>query len=422
MPAGGLSNTIKAMAAKRVLIIDDALELGRLLQAALATLDPGLQVTVVPSAEEALLEASRRPVDLVVTDIRLPGISGLELTRRLRARHKGTRVIQITGLNDPTMRQQSMDAGADYFFKKPLSMPEFLGAVEQVLGMTKVEPPPTPVVEPLPRPQTDRIAEALAATRRAIAAYAVALLDDHGHILVQDGDLSERDLDPGLLPALINTLNAGEKVSRCLGIKAPESTFTFKGRAFELIVSPLGGAFAILLMLKTGRSSIRLAIAVDEVLNARKEMEHILVDMGVALHPQPAGRVTGSLNPEKAPRRVTGSLNPEKTHSAAASAAAPTASSAPSSETVTSGSPVQASSHAERTSQPENGVGLKPETELEALLGSPDKAKLKSEEVNAFWDAAEKGEAASRLVLPDKLSYEQARQLGLAPYAGKTSS
>jgi CheY-like chemotaxis protein len=410
------------MAAKRVLIVDDALELGRLLQAALATLDPGLQVIVVPSAEEAQLEASRRPVDLVVTDIRLPGISGLELTRRLRAHNKGTRIIQITGLNDPTMRQQSMDTGADYFFKKPLSMPEFLGAAEQVLGMTKVEPPPIPVVEPLPWPQTDRIAEALAATRRAIAAYAVALLDDHGHILVQDGDLSERDLDPGLLPALVNTLNAGEKVSRYLGIKAPESTFTFKGRAFELVVSPLGGAFAVLLMLKTGHSSIRLAIAVDEVLNARKEIEHILVDMGVAVHPQPAGRVTGSLNPEKAPRRVTGSLNPEKPHGAGAPAAAPAASSAPSSETVPPGSPVQDTSHSERPSQPENSVDPKAEADLEALLGSLDKAKLKSEEINAFWDEAEKGEAASRLVLPDKLSYEQARQLGLAPEAGKTSS
>jgi CheY-like chemotaxis protein len=409
------------MAAKRVLIVDDALELGRLLQAALATLDAGLQVTVVPSAEEALLEAARRPVDVVVTDIRLPGISGLELTRRLRTRHKGTRIIQITGLSDATMRQQSIDAGADFFFKKPLSMPEFLSAVQQVLGMVKTETQPPPMVEPLPRPQTDRIAEALAATRRAIGAYAVALLDDHGHILVQDGELSERDLDPGLLPALLNTLNAGEKVSRYLGIKAPESTFTFKGRAFELVVSPLGGAFAILLMMKTGRSSVRLAIAVDEVLNARKEMEHILVDMGVALHPQPTARITGPLNPEKAPKRGTGSLTQEKARAAAAAAAA--ASSTPASpETAPSSFPVQASSHLEQPSTPENIGELKPEADLENLLGSPDKTKLKSEEVNAFWEAAEKGEAASRLVLPNKISYEQARQMGLAPDAGKTSS
>ena len=397
------------MAAKRVLIVDDALELGRLLQAALGTLDPSLQVSVVPSAEEAQLEASRRPVDLVVTDIRLPGISGLELTRRLRTRYKNARIILITGLNDATMRQQSMDAGADYFFKKPLSMPEFLSAVEQLLGMIKSEPEPAPVSEvPLPRPQTDRIAEALAATRRALAAYAVALLDDHCHILVQDGELTERDLDPGLLPALMNTLNAGEKVSRYLGIKAPDAAYTFRGRAFELVLAPLGGAFAILVMLKSGRSSVRLAIAVDEVLSARKEMEHILVDMGVALHPQSMARVTGPLNAEKmSGGRATGSPSPEKTRG--------TSSANPSTETTSSGSPVQAAITPEPIPQPVTVEKLKPKVDLETLLGSPDNVKLKSDEVNAFWEAAEKGETAGFPVQPDKLTYEQARKMGLTP-------
>ena len=211
-------------------------------------------------------------------------------------------------------------------------------------------------------------------------------------------------------------MNAGEKVSRYLGVKAPESTYTFKGRAFDLVVSPLGGAFAILLLLKTGRSYVRLAIAVDEALNARKEMEHILVDMGVALHPQPAARVTGSLSPEKAPKRATGALNPEKARFTGASVAVP--SSAPTRQET----PVQVSSTLERPSPPENNSGLKPEADLETLLGSPDKIKMKSEEVKAFWDAAEKGESAGRLVLPDKITYEQARQMGLAPDAGKSTS
>ena len=411
------------MVAKRVLIVDDALELGRLLQAALSSLDSDLQIAVVPSAEEALLEAARRPVDLVVTDIRLPGISGLELTRRLHSHHKNTHIIQITGLNDASMRQQSMDAGADFFFKKPLSMPEFLSAVEKLLGMAKAEPLAPPVVETLPRPQTDRMTEALAATRRSIAAYAVALLDDHGHILVQDGDLLERELDPNLLPALVNTMNAGEKVSRFLGAKAPESTFTFRGRAYDLIASPLGGAFAILVMLKVGRSSVRLSIAVDEILLARKEMELILVDMGVSLQPQHVTRATGALNPDKLPKRSTGILNPEKAPLTSGNAPgmpeiAPTSFLArPTAQKLTPTSPKP-----ELPSAPEKEGGLKSEADLESLFGSPAKTQLKSEDVNAFWDAAEHGEAAGRLVLPDKLTYEQARKLGLAPGPGKTSS
>jgi CheY-like chemotaxis protein len=55
---------------KHVLIVDDALDLGRLLQSALATLDIKVKTVVVPSAEEAILEAAHHPIDLLVTDIR----------------------------------------------------------------------------------------------------------------------------------------------------------------------------------------------------------------------------------------------------------------------------------------------------------------------------------------------------------------
>ena len=128
------------MAPRRILVVDDSMEMGRLVQAALSTLNIPLQVTLVPSAEEAQLEFSRHSFDLLITDVRLPGISGLELTRRLRTRHKAVRIIQISGLSDPTLRQQSMDAGADFFFTKPLDMPVFLETAEKLLASRKTGP------------------------------------------------------------------------------------------------------------------------------------------------------------------------------------------------------------------------------------------------------------------------------------------
>ena len=58
---------------KRILIVDDALDLGRLWQAAIKAAAPELEIVVVPSAEEALLEANYHSIDLLITDIRLPG-------------------------------------------------------------------------------------------------------------------------------------------------------------------------------------------------------------------------------------------------------------------------------------------------------------------------------------------------------------
>ena len=57
---------------KHVLIVDDALDLGRLLQTALVMLDPAMPVVVVPSAEEAILEATRHQLDLLITDLNSP--------------------------------------------------------------------------------------------------------------------------------------------------------------------------------------------------------------------------------------------------------------------------------------------------------------------------------------------------------------
>ena len=95
------------MPMKRVIIVDDALDLGRVLQTLMLTVSTELSISVVPSAEEAVLEASRRPVELLVSDIRLPGISGLELVKKIRQKQPGVKVIFITGLSDGPVVQQA---------------------------------------------------------------------------------------------------------------------------------------------------------------------------------------------------------------------------------------------------------------------------------------------------------------------------
>ena len=118
---------------KRILIVDDSLELGRWLQTLLTQLDPQIQATVYPSGEEALLESSRRPVDVLVTDIRLAGISGLELVHKIRKRYPGIRVIVITGMQDMSVEKQAKELGIDAFFHKPMDIPSFLEAVNACL-------------------------------------------------------------------------------------------------------------------------------------------------------------------------------------------------------------------------------------------------------------------------------------------------
>ena len=137
---------------KRILIVDDAIELGRLFHQALKSTHPEVMVTVVPSAEEALLESTRLSFDLLVTDIRLPGMSGLDLIRKIRVRQPNVRVMVITGISlDERLKKQKDDLNPDIFMRKPISVTEFIDTVDQLLGFAEGEgrslPQPAGVTE-----------------------------------------------------------------------------------------------------------------------------------------------------------------------------------------------------------------------------------------------------------------------------------
>ena len=99
----------------RVLIVDDQREVSRLLRSALETIEQGLDVTEAPSGEEAMLEASRSKIDLLIADYRLPGITGLELMKKIRARHPQAGVIIITGVTDPRARRNHQGRRQRFF-------------------------------------------------------------------------------------------------------------------------------------------------------------------------------------------------------------------------------------------------------------------------------------------------------------------
>jgi len=73
---------------RRILLVDDQRDILKLLRSALDTLkNEKIKISEAPSGEEALLESTRHKVDLLVTDYKLPGMSGVELMHKIRVRH-----------------------------------------------------------------------------------------------------------------------------------------------------------------------------------------------------------------------------------------------------------------------------------------------------------------------------------------------
>jgi DNA-binding NarL/FixJ family response regulator len=350
--------------APRILIVDDQREVSRLLRSALETIEQGLDVAEAPSGEEALLDASRKPVDLLVADFRLPGINGTELMSKIKARHPNAKVILITGVSDPQTRSELEQAGADAFFTKPIPMADFLDAVERTLGLARTI---MPAEQPHQKPTSEEksLAELLSGLRKDLRAQAVILLNDRGHIKAKAGELPDPNIEVSLTASLMAIHGAGQKVSSLLRHETTSGLHIFRGGQGDLIFLPVGPLHSVLVCGKEIAAPEKLKPAIETFSAARVELENVLVRMG-----------------------VTGQLSPSVVEAFEAEQAALKNEQAP-------------------------GVAdeAEPAADIEDLFA---KAKDKpSVDVDSFWEsAAEKGPA---ITLGDTLSYDEARKLGLAP-------
>ena len=349
------------MAAPCVLLVDDQKDIVRLLHSALQTLGHPLDLVDAPSGEEALLEASRRKVDLLVADYLLPGISGVELMRKIKARNADLKVIFISGMTERKARAEMLGAGAVAIFDKPIPLADFLDAVERSLGLVRTIFPPESSKVAEEHRQT--LSELLGGFRQKIKADAVFLISDRGRVLARAGNMYDSSMEVSLLSALMAIYSAGLKVSRIIRQENLDNYHVFRGGDHDLLLIPVDAAHALLLAGKELAKADRMLQTVEGMLFVRGDVENILQSLGVA----PVIETTESAGPasEAGESMMYESDEPE------------------------------------------------PEMDLDALFASAGNKK-KVDDLDAFWnDAVEK--TGSIPTNPDVITYDQASKLGLTP-------
>ena len=117
--------------AKLVAIIDDDDLMRSALQGLLKSV--GLPAQTFASSEEFLQSGRQRETACLIADIRMPGMSGLELQAKLNAEHCRIPTIFITAHGDTKMRMQALRAGAVEFLAKPFDDESLLGSVRAAL-------------------------------------------------------------------------------------------------------------------------------------------------------------------------------------------------------------------------------------------------------------------------------------------------
>jgi len=115
----------------RILAVDDDAGVLDVLRYLLSS--EGFEVETASDGEEALAAASRRPLDLVLLDVMLPGLSGTEVCRRLREADNTVPIIMLTARDAEVDRVLNLELGADDYIPKPFSKAELVSRVRALL-------------------------------------------------------------------------------------------------------------------------------------------------------------------------------------------------------------------------------------------------------------------------------------------------
>ena len=121
-----------------ILLVDDEESILRVIGDFLV--DCGHEVTAACDGKEALSLLEQRPdIELIVSDIRMPRMNGLDFLRAVRVRFPGAPVILITGHGDEGAAVAALHEGAHDYLKKPIKFNEFLACVERVEERNRLE-------------------------------------------------------------------------------------------------------------------------------------------------------------------------------------------------------------------------------------------------------------------------------------------
>jgi DNA-binding response OmpR family regulator len=126
--------------APRILLVDDEQPIQTLLSFPLQR--DGYDVVVAADGREALARYEEQPPDLVVLDVMLPRMDGLEVCKRLRAKGETVPIIMLTAKSEEIDKVLGLELGADDYITKPFSMREFRSRVKAALrraGMSRTE-------------------------------------------------------------------------------------------------------------------------------------------------------------------------------------------------------------------------------------------------------------------------------------------
>ena len=380
----------------RVLIVDDHQEIRTALKANLEALELDLDLVDVPSGEEAIVEVVGTGINLLIADVGLPGLSGIELYKKLKSTYPDMQVILITGMEDEEIHKEIAEIGAEAFFFKPLKMPEFLNAVRRTMGLEPVveefEQLPKLTKKNISKDVTSRIAD----LRGELGAISINIIQDSGVIAAETGVVPDTIFESTVMPLLLNTFSTTNRISTFLGNETPDSVWYFSGDKYDLFWSHVDLRFGMIVITNPVTQNNDLTWVLTTLDLALQEIKEIIQDLGDKVSEPGAKSTSKTKSNQKSEKKSAPETEVKTTKSKQAAKA-----------TLPKGSNGSAKSKTKSKTKP---------------IVKDDGAELEENDVHEFWKAASLEEEIQRIDNPDSLSFDQAQKLGFITNSDKIDS
>lgn len=376
---------------KQILVVDDHFAVLDSLRTLLQSADPSYQVVAVPSAEEGFLELGRIPYDLLITDIRLPGMSGFELVRRVRRLRPEIPVIMITTAPSAAEREEAERLGVIRYMEKPLNTRAFLATVQSALTGATPVPVPAPPKETMASPgvRPNAIVETrLQILRTDTGASQVALVSKDGQIVCQLGNGDDQELAQ-LASIAAASMRNGLELAIELESEGPVMIQYQAGERADLYTANVGANYFVMLLFDAPGRRGRIGTIWVFAQRAIRELKELLPEAPAAQKKlQPSRQVPARHRPAPAekPRVQRRELAPAVAE------------------------PVSLRRADVKTIPPPAKADKAAEAKLAELLA--EQKASKEDDVDAFWEEALDGDLGG---FGRGLSFEEAMAQGLLP-------
>lgn len=242
------------MDSQAILIVEDesviSYTLAKMLQRAS---EDHFVVTTCRSVSQALELLVLHPFALVISDLRLPGRSGLELISLIRERYPETHTILMTGFGSAEVETQARRL-TDAYLTKPFNLPEVLQLVRNVLSQARTHPTAR-VLQVEQGPQHWK--KTLSELRTAVGAPYVMLLDLSGHTLVDDGNPGV--VDQSVLNALLcHSMAAANELARAFNESRALDLHYHDGEQYQIYSAKINDHLFLTLIFDTRTTSPRI--------------------------------------------------------------------------------------------------------------------------------------------------------------------